>query len=383
MKIKTVLIFTTILLIILASVFAIHAGQPVDTGKNQSNKVFTAPQGDPERKAILDTLRKRWPSDMDVIFVVTYLEVKDGWAWIAVRPQSRDGHNQFEDESWLLQKINGQWKEVTARGAGLDCEEDPDCSDDQRFYKKLKIQFPDMPMDILPHEGQGKPIPSHADKNILDYYNMLPAKLLGGYKDAIQIRNNTYTSFSRDGYRLEPVVIPEIGYLQIIDKGTGGGKITQDVSFMETNEGNNIIRVNLIKHDGVGPVCTLRLYTLDGKWTDVTSRYLPEVNISHFLDEKYLARHKQNMNLQPEGVVFVYEFREHDGPMFAHINLERFAMTCPPTPASVELVKNIKYWNVRFLWDKNKNALKIADKGYGGIDQQKVILNIIESRRRR
>lgn len=383
MKIKTALFLATIFIFVFISVFVARAGQPVDTGKNQSNKVYTPQQGDLERKAILDALRKRWPSDMDVIFVVTYLEAKDGWAWINVRPQSRDGRNQFEDESWLLQKINGQWKEVTARCAGLECEEDPDCADDQRFYKKLKIQFPDMPMDILPHGGQGKPIPSHAGKNILDYYHMIPAKLLGDHKYEIQSKNNAYTSFSDAGYEIEPLVITDIGYLQIIDKGTGGGKITQDVSFLETNEGNNIIRINLVKHDGVGPVCTLRFYTLEGRWKDVTSRYLPEVNISHFLDEQYFARHKQNMNLQPEGVVFVYEFREYDGPMFAHINLEQFAQICPPTQESIELIKNIKYWNIRFLWDKNKNALKIADKGYGGIDQQKVIINIIESRRRR
>lgn len=104
---------------------------------------------DPERKAVLDALRKRWPNS-DVVFVVKYFKANDGWAWIHVLPQSRDGKNRYEDELWLLQKINGQWKTVEARGSGPECIEDPDCDDDKKFYKKLKSKYPSATADIFP-----------------------------------------------------------------------------------------------------------------------------------------------------------------------------------------------------------------------------------------
>ncbi|MFH0974699.1 MAG: hypothetical protein V1874_02830 [Spirochaetota bacterium] len=120
----------------------IHIPHKENIDSNQPAK------NDPERKAILDTLRKRWP-DSSVVFVVKYLKVAKGWAWIHVAPQSRDGQSHGEDESWLLQKVSGQWKTVEARGAGLECEEDPDCSDSKRFFKKCKLKYPSVPESIF------------------------------------------------------------------------------------------------------------------------------------------------------------------------------------------------------------------------------------------
>lgn len=106
------------------------------------------PSGDPERKAILDALRKHRPNSDDV-FVVRYLKVDNGWAWIHVVPQSRDGSSQYEDESWLLQKLNGQWILVESRSG--ECGDDPDCSDDKIYFRKLKSRFPSVPVNIFPY----------------------------------------------------------------------------------------------------------------------------------------------------------------------------------------------------------------------------------------
>lgn len=111
---------------------------------------YSGKQNDAERMPILDALRKRWPNS-DVVFVVKYFKANNGWAWTHVSPQSRDGKSQFEDELWLFQKVNGQWKAVEARGSGIDCEENPDCSDDKRFYNILKSKYPSAPADIFPY----------------------------------------------------------------------------------------------------------------------------------------------------------------------------------------------------------------------------------------
>lgn len=116
-------------------------------GRINQTIAYTPPPDDVERKAILDALRKRWKG-VDVIFVVHYLKVNNGWAWIHVLPETRDGKNRFEDESWLMRK-NGQWKEVEARNSGIDCEEDPVCSDDKKYYTYLKSKYPSAPPDIF------------------------------------------------------------------------------------------------------------------------------------------------------------------------------------------------------------------------------------------
>jgi hypothetical protein len=370
-----------LLLILGASLTALQAGPPAggETPAGPNGKAHTPPAGDPERNAILDTLRIRYG---DMVFVVDYLKVKDGWAWIEFSPRSRDGTNRLEGDVSLLRHVDGRWKEVGGRAAGAECEEDPDCADDQRFFRKLKADFPDLPMEILPQGGQGSAIPSHDGKTIVEYYRLIPKTLLNDHKYAIEAKNGAYTSRSSAGYEIQPLVLAEIGYLQIIDKGTGGGQIRQDVSFLRTNEGDTVLRIHLLTHDGVGPVCALRCYALDGQWTDVTSRFIPEVNIAHFLDENYLVRHGPSKDQHPQGVEFIYEFREHDGPMFARVDLERFAQVCPPTPEAEELVKNIKYENVRLVWDESKNALIFSGKGYFDATRRYEVLERIRARRR-
>ncbi len=108
----------------------------------------TPPQGDPERKAIMDVLRRGWKG-MDVVFVVSCLKVHKGWAWVHVLPQTRDGLSRYEDLSGLLRKLNGLWELVeTAPG---ECADNPDCTDPRSYFRKLRIKYPDVPAEIFPY----------------------------------------------------------------------------------------------------------------------------------------------------------------------------------------------------------------------------------------
>ncbi len=98
-------------------------------------------------------------------------------------------------------------------------------------------------MDILPYGGASKPAASYAGKSILDYYNLIPKKLLVGQKYQIQLKANIFVSRSRANYEIKPLVDVQNGHLRIIDKGTGGGSVTHELSFVQTNDGNNIIGV--------------------------------------------------------------------------------------------------------------------------------------------
>lgn len=110
---------------------------------------YTPPSGSPERKAILDALREetRQLHQSNVIFVVNYLKVQNGWAWVQTSPQSPGGSNRYEDVSALLRKRRNVWTVVE-----IACTEEgnADCIGDGGYYKKLMSRFPLAPRGIFP-----------------------------------------------------------------------------------------------------------------------------------------------------------------------------------------------------------------------------------------
>lgn len=105
---------------------------------------YTPSPASAERKAILDAYRAKWKqssgnTNTDVVFVVSYLKVHNGWAWLDVRPQSSDGSQQYEAEQGLLRKKGGKWR-VLERTAGYSVE----------YFRKLKRKYPSVPTDIFP-----------------------------------------------------------------------------------------------------------------------------------------------------------------------------------------------------------------------------------------
>jgi hypothetical protein len=99
--------------------------------------------------AILDAMRQevKRMHGLDVIFVVVHLKTKDGWAWLHARPRSRDGLNQYEDISGLLQLKDGVWSVVETPCGEVD---NPECLDGPEYFIKLQERFPAVASEILP-----------------------------------------------------------------------------------------------------------------------------------------------------------------------------------------------------------------------------------------
>lgn len=134
----------------LAASMDVTASPP--TAKGQTAGKSAVKGGSTERRAILDALRqelKAW-TKLDVVFVVQYLREQEGWAWVAALPQSRDGKNKYEPVEALLHKDARGWKVLEMRPGGAECEEDPNCADDTRYFGKLKSRFSAAPGDIFP-----------------------------------------------------------------------------------------------------------------------------------------------------------------------------------------------------------------------------------------
>jgi hypothetical protein len=111
--------------------------------------VYTPPEHSDERQAILEALRQQVEklTHLKVIFVVNYLKVDHGWAWIETSPQSPDGKNHYEPVSALMREKNCVWKV-----AEIACTEpdNPKCLGNPDFFKNLRARFPKAPADIFP-----------------------------------------------------------------------------------------------------------------------------------------------------------------------------------------------------------------------------------------
>lgn len=147
---------TTLLFVLLAGIAITMpvsaAAQDSKPSASKSSAAYTPAKGSAERTAILDALRVvvKKMSDLDVIFVVSHLKLKNNWAWVVAEPQSRDGTQHYETMTGLLQKKNGRWIFVEGPPEPVLCDEDPECADTARYFRKLAKKYPSLSMDIFP-----------------------------------------------------------------------------------------------------------------------------------------------------------------------------------------------------------------------------------------
>jgi hypothetical protein len=139
---KSLLVFTAIVLFL-------SALQCLTALAKSRKSAITPPPGSVERKLVLDALRDEIQKlhGISAVFVVTYLKVDNGWAWIETLPKSPDGTNQYEGVSALLRKSGTKWKVAEIACSEEDNEE---CLESPGYFKLLKKRFPGMPPAILP-----------------------------------------------------------------------------------------------------------------------------------------------------------------------------------------------------------------------------------------
>lgn len=127
---------------------AVLAASPVASATQAESPA----KGSEERRAIMDALRTmvKKMSKLDVIFVVRHLKVNKNWAWVEADPQSADNTQHYEAVTGLLAKKNGLWEYIEGPPEWAVCEDDPDCADTSRYFKKLAKKYPSVSPDIFP-----------------------------------------------------------------------------------------------------------------------------------------------------------------------------------------------------------------------------------------
>lgn len=109
------------------------------------NTVHTPPDGSAERNAILQAVHHALARQgrKNLVLIVPYLKVHNGWAWIQVNPQSADATQHYESQSGLLQQETNKWRLLE----WMPAEEGTDYT---KYFKNLKAKYPPAPPDIFP-----------------------------------------------------------------------------------------------------------------------------------------------------------------------------------------------------------------------------------------
>jgi hypothetical protein len=128
-----------------------------------ADELHTPPKGSAERQALMDALREEYkgyrnsdnkPYHGSITFVVNYLKVHNGWAWVYADPTSSDPNEQFgENSGFLLHEEDGQWK-VKKLPPMVDDPDDPENLDypSPKDVQRIRKTYPSAPADIFPNK---------------------------------------------------------------------------------------------------------------------------------------------------------------------------------------------------------------------------------------
>jgi len=110
-------------------------------------EAVTPPFGSALRHAILAPLRATLRENLQVeaVFVVRWLKVKNGWAWIETDPQSKDGHARYEPFAALLKREGEAWTIVD-----IPAMEEDSPPVDGTYFKKLLDLHPGLLPEVFP-----------------------------------------------------------------------------------------------------------------------------------------------------------------------------------------------------------------------------------------
>jgi uncharacterized protein YceK len=109
------------------------------------NTAHTPPEGSAERNAIIQATKHALARQgrKNLVLIVPYLKVHNGWAWIQVNPQSANGKQHYESQSGLLQQTTKGWTLLE----WMPAEEGTDY---KKYFGNLKAKYPSAPADIFP-----------------------------------------------------------------------------------------------------------------------------------------------------------------------------------------------------------------------------------------
>jgi len=255
------------------------------------DQLHTPEKGSAERQAIMDGLREEYKENRDpdgkpyrgkLTFIVNYLKVHNGWAWVYADPQSSDSRDRFgENSGFLLHYEGGQWKvmNLPPRSDDPNAPEPLDYPT-RKDVESIKRMYLSIPVDIFPSQAETSSAPStnqSSDTNtddsptVRELYLLMPKQYDGSSR---QEREEILE------YTSETVVDIPHGYISYVTHLSGE---VFEVALFKAPDGSRILAYNQDSDPRYNVPTKLYFLKYEGeRWTDVTAQLLPEpVNKQH------------------------------------------------------------------------------------------------------
>jgi len=129
---------------------------------------------------------------------------------------------------------------------------------------------------------------AQASMTVLDVYQSLPkeAFALDGTQHRYEIAQlgNKWKTKSIVGYEMDVVVDLENGYIEIVDRGTGGGFINHELSIFDSKKRGRVVALNSLGGDGTrASSAGIKFFVREASsWKDVTAEVLPGIDWTMF-----------------------------------------------------------------------------------------------------
>ena len=143
--------FTSVILmsLVMTCGFAVRAA----VRTKADDQLHTPAKDSAERKAILDAVHEEYKEGADhpAKFLVNYLKVHNGWAWINVTPLDASGKPVADPAPLLFHNENDKWVSKDLN----DVPTDPDVhvgplEPSAKYIKALQQKYSGVPTDIIP-----------------------------------------------------------------------------------------------------------------------------------------------------------------------------------------------------------------------------------------
>lgn len=132
------------------------------------------------------------------------------------------------------------------------------------------------------------PLSAKDKASVVEIYQSLPLEAFAHqgttHRYSLDPLGNKWKTKSTAGYPMDAVVDSENGYLEIVDRGTGGGFVTHELAVLDSKARGRVVILNIFAgNDTRASSAGLKIFVRQGtNWKDVTAEVFPGINWTMF-----------------------------------------------------------------------------------------------------
>ena len=201
-------------------------------------------------------------------------------------------------------------------------------------------------------EGLIEPMSSKEQLNVVDYYQGLYKQGIISYP--LVEKNAGWVSKNDLDDEIRPIVDLRYGYIKIVDEGTGGGTIIQEVVLFRKKDKSPLMAVSLGEFDGIGESGRISFWELEGTyWQEITAKVFPSFKLEDFVQAEQRSTITEE-DKEAVSIDLVFELPRKGTDIVVRPSLERWKVACKQQQeeTACQWLERINKNPVIFKWDK-------------------------------